>query len=232
MKCPDLHRNVRFPYPYLHVSAGGVEGSIYKSKNARNWMKYSDLHRKIIFPNSLPSWGEGQFTKICLINFIQYNKTEFTFVHRKAFVNVNANSASLGLRENVTLTNLVPKCHRKIWHQCWCGGRGEAPGRTILARWFVCVHLVVGGAQVGLMGCRIGGYHYKQRASISCSTHPRCVAADTFQGSCIGGIIDWWTWPPLWSWGCPGTPYPLWRSRQIWWNDLKCWHDHKWGRGL
>ena len=29
---------------------------------------------------------------------------------------------------------------------------------------------------------------------------------------------------------CPGTPYPLWRSCQVGWYDLWCWHHHRWGR--
>ena len=52
-----------------------------------------------------------------------------------------------------------------------------------------------------------------------------------FPMSCWGiDLWPWWTWPSWWSLWCCEIPYPQWRSCPPWYDDLWCWHGHKWGK--
>ena len=56
-------QKLMFPNPQLHLSKGGDEGDQF-IKNARNRMKYSDLHSKSYLPTPFPPGGMGgQFYK-------------------------------------------------------------------------------------------------------------------------------------------------------------------------
>ena len=53
-----------FPNSYLHVNVGWVDRINLQNTMGRNRMVCSNLHRKIMFASSFPSWGLVQFTKI------------------------------------------------------------------------------------------------------------------------------------------------------------------------
>ena len=80
-----------------------------------------------------------------LILMLNYN---YNFFKQTSFSDVNTNNAS-SLKENIILTNLVPKYGEKLWHQYGHGVRGGTPGMTILTR-VMCMCPQVEVTEVGL----------------------------------------------------------------------------------
>ena len=162
---------------------------------------------------------------------MHYSKTECPFVHRQAITmsDVNTSKASSG---QIWCQNMMGKFGANVD----VGRSWGNPWRTILTRWYevICACPPLWGWPQWNCdeGLEKGDITVDRELAYPAAPHPTCVAADACQGSCLEVHWLWWTWPPLWSWWWSGTPYPLWRSCQVRWNDLWFWHVHKWGGAL
>ena len=151
------------------------------------------------------------------------SKTEFTFVHRQAFV--------LSL-----LTMLLQVWGKKIIFTVWCqnmlgrfgtnvdvGGEEEPTGGTYFQIMYVCSICCRGGPSRTWIGVWNRGYHCRQGAGVSYSTPSHMCGIWDLPRFLLRGSLTLMNMASLWSLWCPGTPH-LCRSCQVWWNDLWWWH--------
>ena len=105
-------------------------------------------------------------------------------MYKDKLSDVSVNNTFSGLRKKVILTNLGTKIWQEIWCQCGHGG-GEAPLGGPYLPDDVCVPPCYGSNPHGpVMGCGMGGITVDGELAYPAAQHPRCVAADTCQGSC------------------------------------------------